>query len=664
VTTDQPAPLGATITEAGTTFRLWSEHAEAVELCLFEADGAERRLSPTRGDGDVWVLDVAGATEGQRYGYRVHGPWAPARGHRFNPAKLLLDPYARLLEGSIQLREEHFTHLDGEGHAGQPRDDRDSAPFTPKSIVTSPLPRVDDAERPNTPMADSVIYELHTKGFTQLHPGLPASLRGTYAALGHPAVVEYLSGLGTTAVELLPVQQHLTRRFLVEHGLVDYWGYNTIAYLAPDPRFAATGDPRAELRQAIRTLHGAGIEVLLDVVYNHTGEGDEHGPTLAFRGIDNAAYYRLDPTDPSRYRNDAGTGNTLDATHPAVVRLVLDSLRTFAAEYGVDGFRFDLATTLGRGADGFDPAAPLFAAIAADERLGRLKLIAEPWDLGTAGYQLGEFPPPWSEWNGRYRDSVRRFWAGNDEDATDLVSSIAGSPDLFPVTTRGAGASVNFLASHDGFTLRDLVSYAEKHNDANAEGNADGEEQNDSVNFGVEGETDDGAILDLRARQRRALLATLFASRGALMLLAGDELGRTQRGNNNAYSQDHEVSWLDWSPPARDAALLPFVRRLIALRHAHPLLRHGKVRVVGEEPLCLLVEAAAGDPGPDSALLIVLNPGDAPVQAQLPPLDGTGWTVLLDSADPEARSESASRTATAAGYELPARSVMLLADRR
>ena len=635
MTVDLGAPLGATPGEGGTTFRLWSQHGEAVELCLFDRDGVERRVTLARGPDGVWATHLPKVGEGQRYGYRVHGPFEPARGHRFNPAKLLLDPYARLVEAPIILRPEHFSHLDGEDGLGRPADDRDSAPFMPKGIVQSPLPAIDEAERPRIELTDSVIYELHVKSFTRRHPDIPEALRGTYAGLAHPAAVAHLRGLGVTAVELLPVHQQLTPRFVLERGQIDYWGYNTIAFLAPDPRLAATTDPRAELREAIRTLHEAGIEVLLDVVYNHTGEGDDLGPTVAFRGIDNEAYYRLDSADASQYRNDSGTGNTLDATHPAVIQLVLDSLHAFASEYGADGYRFDLATVLGRSATGFSAESPLFAAIRVDPRLDRLKLIAEPWDLGVLGYRLGEFPPGWSEWNGKYRDAIRRFWAGLEHLPADLATRIGGSPDLFPLAERGPGASLNFLTSHDGFTVRDLVSYAEKHNEANGEDNEDGETANDSLNFGVEGDTDDDRILDQRGRQRRALLATLLTSRGATMLLSGDELGRTQRGNNNAYSQDNEVSWLDWQPGTRDAAVLPFVRSLIALREAHPLLRHGTPSIVGTAPLTLLISAEGSPQGPDAALVLALNPTDAPAAVHLPAELPGGWIRYLDSADAE-----------------------------
>ncbi|MEX2137556.1 MAG: glycogen debranching protein GlgX [Chloroflexota bacterium] len=661
MTADLGAPLGATPAEDGTTFRLWSEHGEAVELCIFEADGAERRVPLARGPDQLWAVHVTGVGEGQRYGYRVHGPFDLEEGHRFNPAKLLLDPYARRLEGPISLREEHFSHRDGEGDDDRGPDQRDSAPFSPKTIVERAMPAIDEAERPRTPMLESVIYELHVKSFTRRHPEIPEGLRGTYAGLAHPAAVAHLHTLGVTAVELLPVQQQLTPRFVLERGQIDYWGYNTVAFLAPDPRLAATSDPRAELRETIQTLHAEGIEVLLDVVYNHTGEGDELGPTVAFRGIDNAAYYRLDPADASKYRNDSGTGNTLDATHPAVVRLVLDSLHTFASEYGADGFRFDLATVLGRTPAGFSADAPLFAAIQADVRLAGLKLIAEPWDLGVLGYRLGEFPAGWSEWNGQYRDAVRRFWAGMEHLPGDLALRIGGSPDLFPMEARGPAASVNFVTSHDGFTLRDLVSYAEKHNEANGEDNEDGETTNDSLNFGVEGDADDEGILALRERQRRALLATLLCSRGAAMLLSGDELGRTQRGNNNAYSQDNEVSWLDWRPATRDAALLPFVRSLVAVRQAHPLLRHGAASVVGTMPLTLLITSDGPQEGPDAALLLALNPTDAPSVVHLPAEEPGGWIRYLDSADPEPTPPAGRPLRPEpATLALPGRSVILL----
>ncbi|HTI29057.1 MAG TPA: glycogen debranching protein GlgX [Methylomirabilota bacterium] len=656
MTGDSGSLLGATPGEGGTTFRLWSEHGEAVELCLFDAGGVERRLPLTRGASGVWQAEVADVGEGQRYGYRVHGPFDPERGNRFNPAKLLLDPYARLVEGPITLRDEHFSHAEGPGPDG-----RDSARFTPKGIVQRPLPPIDDAERPRVPLAESVIYELHVKSFTRLHPDIPEPLRGTYAGLAHPAAIAHLRTLGVTAVELLPVQQPLTPSFVLDRGQIDYWGYNTIAFLAPDPRLAATADPRAELREAIRILHEAGIEVLLDVVYNHTGEGNQLGPTVSFRGIDNPAYYRLDPKHPSRYRNESGTGNTLDATHPAVVQLVLDSLHTFANEYGADGFRFDLATVLGRTGRGFSVRAPLFAAITADPRLAGLKLIAEPWDLGVLGYRLGEFPAGWSEWNGQYRDVIRRFWAGLEHAPGDVAQRIGGSRDLYPISRRGPAASVNFVTSHDGFTMRDLVSYAVKHNEANGEGNQDGDNADDSLNFGIEGDTDDEAILDLRDRQRRGLLATLLASRGATMLLSGDEMGRTQLGNNNAYSQDNEVSWLDWRPAPRDAALLPFVQYLIALRRAHPLLRHGSPSVVGTAPLTLLITADGGGAGPDTALLLALNPTDVPALVHPPAELPHRWVRYLDSADadPGALAGNAVRP-EGRTIELGGRSVVLL----
>jgi len=655
-------PLGASIDAEGTTFSIWSHHAQGVELCLFDADGTERRVEGARGADDVWTVRVDGVGEGQRYGYRVHGPYDPGHGHRFNPAKLLLDPYARLLSGPINLREEHFGYSDGGGPPDRPADHRDSAPFMPACLVVAPLPPVPEAERPRTLMADSFIYEAHVKGLTRLHPDLPDELRGTYAGLAHPAIVEHLRGLGVTALELLPIQQHVTRRFLVEHGLTDYWGYNTIAFLAPDPRYAATSDPRAELRDAIRTLHAAGLEVIADVVLNHTGEGDEDGPTLAFRGIDNAAYYRLNPRDRSRYINDAGTGNTLDATRPVVQRLVLDSLRTFAGEYGVDGFRFDLATILGRTRSGFSPDAPIFATIAADPVLGGLKMIAEPWDARPRGYRLGQFPVGWSEWNGRFRDDVRRLWAGLWPSRAG--PRLAGSPDLYAAAGRRPSASVNFVTAHDGFTLRDLVSHEAKHNEANAEGNYDGESVNFSHSFGIEGATRDPAVAEQRDRQRRALLATLLVSRGVPMLLGGDEMGRTQLGNNNAYSQDNAVSWVRWELDEGERVMLAFLRGLVALRRSHPLLRVDRFAdpaTTDLELVSLLLEAADTDPGPDARLLVVLNPTDQELRLTLP--DGGAWNLLLDTADPTPPAADAvrSRHETGTPYELRGRSVVLFA---
>jgi glycogen operon protein len=664
--TDPPPALGASVDANGTTFSLWSQHATGVELCLFDTDGAERRVPSVRGVDDVWSVRIDGVGEGQAYAYRVHGPYEPARGHRFNPAKLLLDPHARLLTGPIQLRAEHVGHAGG---AALPvvRDGRDSAPFMPRCLVAAPSASVLDSERPRTPIADSLIYEGHVKGLTRLHPGLPEALRGTYAGLGHPAITNHLRSLGVTALELLPVQQHVTRRQLLDQGLTDYWGYNTIAFLAPDERFASTDDPRSELREAVRALHATGLEVILDVVYNHTGEGDDQGPTLAYRGIDNAAYYRLDPDDPARYVNDAGTGNTLDASHPAVQRLVVDSLRVFADEYGVDGFRFDLATVLGHTESGFSSEAPLLRAITADPLLGSLKLIAEPWDARPDGFWLGRFPSGWSEWNGRVRDDARRFWAGLG--ATTLGARLAGSPDLFSAAGRAPSASVNFVTAHDGFTLLDLLSYVDKHNEANGESGYDGEEVNFSQNFGVEGPTDDPQIIELRTRQRRALLATLLLSRGVPMLLAGDELGRTQHGNNNAYSQDNATSWVSWQVEAGDRDLPAFVAHLVALRRTHPLLctdRFAKPAAHDGELLSLHLSANAEDPGPDAHLLLVLNPTDRRHALALPPVSADPWQLVLDTADAPVPPDGQAGTWHPPGstYEMRGRSVVLFTSRR
>ncbi|MEX0710313.1 MAG: glycogen debranching protein GlgX [Chloroflexota bacterium] len=649
--TDPPPPLGASVDANGTTFSIWSQHATGVELCLFDADGAESRVPSVRGPDDVWSVRIDGVGEGQAYGYRAHGPYEPAQGHRFNPAKLLLDPHARRLTGPIQLRAEHA-------------DDRDSAPFMPHCLVASPLASVFDAERPRTPMADSLIYEAHVRGLTRLHPDLPEALRGTYAGLGHPAITDHLRSLGVTALELLPVQQHVTRRLLFDQGLSDYWGYNTIAFLAPDPRYAASDDPRSELREAVRALHAAGVEVILDVVYNHTGEGDEQGPTLAFRGIDNAAYYRLDPDDQARYVNDAGTGNTLDVSHPAVQRLVVDSLRVFADEYGVDGFRFDLATVLGHTESGFSSEAPILEAITADPLLGGLKLIAEPWDARPDGFRLGQFPSGWSEWNGRFRDDARRFWAGLG--ATTLGSRLAGSPDLFGAAGRAPSASINFVTAHDGFTLLDLVSYVDKHNEANGEGGYDGEEVNFSQNFGVEGPTDDPRIVNLRLRQRRALLAALLLSRGVPMLLAGDELGRTQHGNNNTYSQDNPTGWVSWQVASADRDLEAFVAHLVAVRRTHPLLRADRFAEPAThdgELLSQQLAAEAEDPGPDAHLLLVLNPTDERHAVALAQVSADPWQLVLDSADAAVPPDGQAGTWHPPGstYELRGRSVAMFA---
>src|SRR5262245_35419327 len=568
----QRAPLGATFDGSGANFSLFSDVAERVELCLFDDDGHETRVDLSERSGYCWHGYLPGVRPGQRYGYRVHGPWAPAEGQRCNPANLLLDPYARAIEGQVDWNDAVFSHRIDDPD-GAPND-ADSAPFVPKSIVIDPTFEWGHDRRPNTSLHDTVIYELHVKGFTARHPDIPPELRGTYAGLAHPAAVEYLQRLGVTAVELMPVHQFVHDGHLVTRGLRNYWGYNSIGFLAPHNEYAAAGQRGAqveEFRRMVRTLHAAGLEVILDVVYNHTAEGNHLGPVLSFKGIDNAAYYRLVGDDRRYYLDYTGTGNSLNMRHPHVLQLIMDSLRYWVLEMHVDGFRFDLAATLARELHDVDRLAAFFDLVQQDPVVGQVKLIAEPWDVGDGGYQVGNFPPLWSEWNGKYRDTVRDFWRGEAATLGEFASRLTGSSDLYASTGRRPYASVNFVTAHDGFTLRDLVSYNEKHNEANGEGNRDGEGYNRSWNCGVEGPTDDPGVRRLRARQQRNFLATTVLSQGVPMLLHGDEIGRTQRGNNNAYCQDNEISWVDWA--SADTELQVFAAQLIALRTRHPVFR-------------------------------------------------------------------------------------------
>ncbi|MFF0394848.1 glycogen debranching protein GlgX [Streptomyces sp. NPDC005248] len=580
-----PMPLGARFRVgpdgvAGTNFALWAAGAEAVELCLFDEEGNETRLPLTELTHEVWHGFVPGARPGQRYGYRVHGRWDPWTGARWNAAKLLLDPYARAVDGSFTLPAEVYGHVRDwpQQHvADTVRDERDSAPFVPKGVVVHDDDDWAEDRRPKTPWADSVIYELHVRGFTKLHPGIPEELRGTYAGLAHPAAIGHLQRLGVTAVELLPVHQFAHEDHLLRRGLHNYWGYNSIGYFAPHADYSASGtggQQVGEFKRMVRALHDAGIEVILDVVYNHTAEASELGPMLSLRGIDNRGYYRLQ-SDARRYTDYTGCGNTLHVVQPHVLRLITDSLRYWVTEMGVDGFRFDLAAALARSMHDVDMLSPFLAVIAQDPVLRRVKLIAEPWDVGNGGYQVGAFPPLWTEWNDRYRDAVRDFWRGALPDVRDLGYRLTGSSDLYAWGGRRPYASVNFITAHDGFTLRDLVSYEQKHNEANGEGNRDGTSDNRAWNCGAEGGTDDPGINALRRRQLRNLLTTLLLSTGVPMLVAGDEMGRTQGGNNNAYCQDNAVSWLDWSlldqPQWRE--LTELTARLLTLRHTHPVLR-------------------------------------------------------------------------------------------
>ncbi len=566
----QPYPLGATYDGGGTNFSLVSEVADRVELCLFDSDGTERRIEIEEVDAYCWHIYLPSVGPGQRYGYRVHGPWEPADGLRCNPNKLLLDPYAKAVDGEVDWDQACFGYNFGDDKS---RNDDDSAPHVPKGVVHSPFFDWGNDRAPAKPLHETIIYEVHVKGFTAANPDIPEALRGTYAGLAHPASIDYLVNLGITAVELLPVHQFVHDNHLLERGLQNYWGYNSIGFFAPHNGYAASsdGDQVQEFKTMVRTLHQAGLEVILDVVYNHTAEGNHLGPVLSFKGIDNHLYYRLVPDDPFHYYDTTGTGNSLNARHSRSLQLIMDSLRYWVTEMHIDGFRFDLASTLARQFHEVDRLSAFFDLIQQDPVVSRVKLIAEPWDLGDGGYQVGNFPPVWSEWNGKYRDTVRDFWRGEAATVPEFASRLTGSSDLYENDSRHPVASINFVTAHDGFTLSDLVSYEAKRNIANGEGNRDGESHNRSWNCGIEGPSDDQAVIELRSRQQRNLLATLMLSQGVPMLLGGDEIGRSQRGNNNGYCQDNEISWFDWDKP--DTELLSFTRDLIALRRRHPVLR-------------------------------------------------------------------------------------------
>jgi glycogen operon protein len=571
----RPYPLGATPRDGGVNFAVASDVAEAVALCLFDSAGHETRLPVQERDAGVWHAFVPGIEPGQAYGYRVLGPYNPHHGLRCNPNKLLLDPYARAIAGDVTWGQEVLGY--DPANPDSPSQ-LDSAPCVPRSLVVADgFDWAGDAP-PAIPYCDTIIYETHVKGFTQLHPDIPPELRGTYAGLAHPAAIEHLTRLGVSAVELLPVHHHLDDGYLRAKGLDNYWGYSSLGFFAPHAGYSAevragrAGGQVAEFKAMVKALHAAGLEVILDVVFNHTGEGNHLGPTLAFRGLDNAIYYRLDPADPRFYFDTTGTGNSLNADESVCLRLIMDSLRYWAVEMHVDGFRFDLAVALAREHGGFDRVASFFDLVSQDPVISQVKLIAEPWDVGQwDSYDLGRFPALWSEWNGRYRDTVRDFWRATPGTLPDLATRLTGSADLYGPSHRRPNASINYVTSHDGFTLRDLVSYDRKHNEANGESDNDGTDDNRSWNCGVEGPTDDRTVLELRARQSRALLGTLLLSLGVPMLQGGDEIGRTQRGNNNAYCQDNEISWLDWT--AIDRELLEFTRQLIAVRRRHHVLR-------------------------------------------------------------------------------------------
>ncbi|HEX2256029.1 MAG TPA: glycogen debranching protein GlgX [Afifellaceae bacterium] len=573
-----PYPLGATWDGSGVNFALFSASAERVDLCLFDLNN-RREIAQVRlpeYTHEVWHGYLPDVRPGQLYGYRVHGPYDPKSGHRFNPFKLLIDPYAKALHGEIRWHDACFGYRVGRPREDLAMDRRDSAFVMPKCVVVDPAHTWGQDIRPGVPWQETIVYEAHVKGMTALHPDVPDYLRGSFAALADPRVIDHLVKLGVTAVELMPVQAFFDDRYLVEKGLTNYWGYNTVAYFAPAPRYLSHGGNIHEFKTMVRRLHQAGIEVILDVVYNHTAEGNHLGPTLSFRGIDNANYYML-AEDPRYYFDTTGCGNTVNMRHPRVLQLVMDSLRYWVEEGHVDGFRFDLATSLGRENQSFDANSVFFDAVRQDPVLSRVKLIAEPWDLGMDGYQIGNFQPGWAEWNGRYRDELRSFWKGDDGLLPALGRSLLGSADFFDKRGRKPWASVNFVTAHDGFTLLDLYSYNDKHNDANLEDNRDGHDDNRSWNCGAEGETDDPAILDLRDRMRRNVMATLLFSQGTPMILMGDEIGRTQFGNNNAYCQDDEIAWLKWDRIGeRDQAFYEFVRGALELRSRLPLLRQNR----------------------------------------------------------------------------------------
>jgi isoamylase len=566
-------PLGATYDGAGTNFGLFSEVAERVELCLFDDDGTESRVQLREVDGFVWHGYLPGISPGQRYGYRVHGPYNPSAGQRCNPAKLLLDPYAKAIDGHVTWGQPVFSYPFG--HPDR-RNNADSAPYVPRSVVINPYFDWGLDRPPRIQYHETVIYEAHVRGLTKEHPVIPKEQRGTYLGLAHPAIISHLLRLGVTAIELMPVHQYVTDSHLNDRGLHNYWGYNTIGFFAPHNGYAAggrRGEQVQEFKTMVRTLHEAGIEVILDVVYNHTAEGNHLGPTLSFRGIDNAAYYRLVDDDRRYYMDTTGTGNSLLMRHPHVLQMIMDSLRYWVLDMHVDGFRFDLASALARELHEVDRLSAFFDLVQQDPVVSQVKLIAEPWDVGEGGYQVGNFPPLWSEWNGKYRDTIRDLWRGQTATLPEFASRLTGSSDLYQQDSRRPVASVNFVTAHDGFTLQDLVSYDHKHNEANGEDNRDGSNDNRSWNCGAEGPTDDPAILALRARQKRNFLTTLLLSQGVPMLLAGDEMGRTQQGNNNAYCQDNEISWVNWAIREDDTELLDYVRALIKLRAEHPVLR-------------------------------------------------------------------------------------------
>ncbi|TXC70403.1 glycogen debranching protein GlgX [Sphingomonas ginsenosidivorax] len=679
-------PLGATFDGLGVNFSVYSANAEKIELCVFDETGRRelKRYALPEWTDEVWHGYLPDAGPGLSYGYRAHGRYAPEEGHRFNPNKLLLDPYAKAMTGELRWTDAMYGY-----QVKSPREDlsfdrRDNAMLMPKGVVTDSHFDWSRDVRPNTPWSETVIYEAHPKGLTKLFEEVQPSERGTFAALGNPKVIEHLKRLGVTALELLPIHSYIQDRFLQEKGLRNYWGYNTLNFFTPERSYFST-DSHDELRRSIRRLHAAGIEVILDVVYNHTCEGSEQGPTLSWRGLDNASYYRLVKDQPRFSINDTGTGNTLNLTKARVIQMVTDSLRYWATSFGIDGFRFDLGLTLGRTDTGFDPSAGFFQALRQDPVLGRLKLITEPWDIGPGGYQLGNFPPSFAEWNDKYRDTVRKFWRGDHDQRADLAARLTGSADLFDRRARRPWASVNLLGAHDGYTLADTVAYEERHNEANGEDNRDGHSNNCSRNWGAEGPTDDPEINATRARVMRSMLTTLMASLGTPMLVAGDEFGRTQGGNNNAYCQDNEISWLDWSKAKspEGEALIDFTARLVALRRDYPMLRAGNFLYGDETPAEGLRDIEWWDErgeqlspedwqntngralamrracelanGEIQVISLLLNASEGPLTFHMPPPNDVVRTVLIDSAKPEQQATDIGET-----YEVAPQGAVLL----
>jgi isoamylase len=694
-------PLGATWDGWGTNFALFSEAAERVELCLFGDNGTESRVELTEADGFVWHGYLPAISPGQRYGYRIHGAYDPRRGARCAPSKLLLDPYGKAVDGNVTWDESLFDY-----QWAEPRKPNftDSAPFMPKNVVINPFFDWGNDRPPHIPYHETVIYEAHVRGLTLRHPDIPLHQRGTYAGLAHPAVIEHLKRIGVTAVELLPVHQFVPEQAMVQRGLTNYWGYNTIGFLAPHNRYCSAGqrgEQVGEFKTMVKALHTAGIEVILDVVYNHTAEGGHLGPTLSFRGIDNHAYYRLRDGDNRYYLDYTGKGNSLNVRHPHSLQLIMDSLRYWALEMHVDGFRFDLASALARELHDVDRLSTFFDLVQQDPVVSQVKLIAEPWDVGEGGYQVGNFPPLWTEWNGKYRDTVRDFWRGEPATLPEFASRLTGSSDLYETSGRRPVASINFVTCHDGFTLADLVSYNGKHNAANGEENRDGTDDNRSWNCGVEGPAEDREVQDLRARQQRNFLVTLFLSQGVPMLLAGDEIGRTQAGNNNAYCQDNEMSWVDWSKAAGERDLLAFTQRLARLRRQHPVFRrrrffHGAWTGSGVGPTDIAWLTPAGDemteedwrasyaksvavflngsaisePDPrgdrvtDRKFLLLFNAGADPITFTIPETSlGTDWEIVVDTLSPRGEPQDAIGFLPRTKVEVASRATVVLRSR-